>query len=81
MVRKIAVTLDEMTLAEIDRWVQSGRYPSRSRMVQTAVDRLVEREKRLRLAREMGKLDPKEEQQLAEEGLGDSSWPTYGEVT
>ena len=42
MVRKIAVTLDEMTLAEIDRWVRRGRYPSRSRIIQTAVDRLVE---------------------------------------
>jgi Arc/MetJ-type ribon-helix-helix transcriptional regulator len=77
MVRKIAVTLDEMALAEIDRWVRQGRYPSRSRIIQTAVDRLVEREKRLRLAREIAKLNPKEEQQLAEEGLGDSSWPTY----
>jgi Arc/MetJ-type ribon-helix-helix transcriptional regulator len=77
MVRKIAVTLDEMTLAEIDRWVRRGRYPSRSRIIQTAVDRLVEREKRLRLAREIAKLNPKEEQQLAEEGLGDSSWPAY----
>ena len=70
MVRKIAVTLDEMTLAEIDRWVRQGRYPSRSRIIQTAVDRLVEREKRLRLGREIAKLNPKEEQQLAEEGLG-----------
>ena len=77
MVRKIAVTLDEMILAEIDRWVRQGRYPSRSRIIQTAVDRLVEREKRLRLAREMAKLNPKEEQQLAEEGLGDPSWPAY----
>ncbi len=77
MVRKIAVTLDEMTLAEIDRWVERGKYPSRSRIVQAAVDRLVEREKRLRLAREIAKLDPKEEQQLAEEGLGDTSWPAY----
>ena len=77
MVRKITVTLDKMTLAEIDRWVQRGKYPSRSRIVQTAVDRLVERENRLRLAREIEKLDPKEEQQLAEGGPGDLSWPTY----
>ncbi len=77
MVRKIAVTLDETTLAEIDRWVRRGSYPSRSRIIQTAVERLVEREKRLRLAREMAKLDPKDEQQLAEEGLGDPSWPAY----
>ncbi len=77
MIRRIAVTLDDMTLAEIDRWVERGKYPSRGRIVQTAVEQLVEREKRLRLAREIAKLDPKEEQQLAEGGLGDTSWPAY----
>jgi hypothetical protein len=38
---------------------------------------LVEREKRDRLARELGRLDQGEEQRLAEEGLGDESWPKY----
>jgi len=38
---------------------------------------LVEREKRSRLARELAKLDRAEEQRLAEEGLGDESWPQY----
>jgi hypothetical protein len=38
---------------------------------------MLEREKRTRLARELAKLDPKEERQLAEERLGDEPWPQY----
>ena len=30
---------------------------------------------KLRLERELAKIDPEEEKQLAEEGLGDESWP------
>ena len=71
MVRKIAVTLDHKTVSDLDRWVLQGRYPNRSRALQSAVDLLVEREKRSRLARELAKLDRGEEQRLAEEGLGD----------
>ena len=77
MVRKIAVTLDHKTVSDLDRWVLQGRYPNRSRALQSAVDMLVEREKRSRLARELAKLDRAEEQRLAEEGLGDESWPQY----
>jgi Arc/MetJ-type ribon-helix-helix transcriptional regulator len=77
MVRKIAVTLDENTVAQIDRWVQQGRYANRSRALQRAVDALLEREKRTRLARELAKLDPEEEKGLAEERLGDAPWPPY----
>jgi len=76
-VQKIAVTLDERTVADLDRWVREGRYPNRSRALQSAVDLLTEREKRTRLARELSKIDPCEERQLAEQGLGDSSWPEY----
>jgi Arc/MetJ-type ribon-helix-helix transcriptional regulator len=76
MMQKVAVTLDARTLEELDRWVSEGRYPNRSRAVQTAVNLLAAREKRTRLARELSKLDPAEEQRLAEEGLGDASWPT-----
>jgi hypothetical protein len=41
------------------------------------VDLLVERQKRSQLTRELGKLDPAEEKQMAEEGFGDRSWPEY----
>jgi Arc/MetJ-type ribon-helix-helix transcriptional regulator len=77
MVQKIAVTLDHKTVTDLDRWVREGRYPNRSRALQSAVDLLVEREKRSRLARELAKLNVAQEQRLAEEGLGDESWPAY----
>jgi Arc/MetJ-type ribon-helix-helix transcriptional regulator len=77
MMHKIAVTLESKSVADLDRWVREGRYPNRSRALQSAVDLLVERDKRSRLVRELKKLDPSEEQRLAEEGLGDNSWPAY----
>jgi Arc/MetJ-type ribon-helix-helix transcriptional regulator len=77
MVQKIAVTLEQGTVADLDRWVREGKYPNRSRALQSAVNLLSEREKRTRLARELAKIDPREEIQLAEQGLGDQSWPEY----
>jgi Arc/MetJ-type ribon-helix-helix transcriptional regulator len=77
MVTKIAVTLEQKTVADLDRWVREGRYPNRSRALQSAVDMLSEREKRSRLARELAKLDRSEEKRMAEEGLGDASWPEF----
>jgi Arc/MetJ-type ribon-helix-helix transcriptional regulator len=77
MVQKIAVTLDKGTVAELDRWVREGKYPNRSRALQSAVDLLAEREKRRRLSLELSKLNKREEQRMAEEGLGASSWPPY----
>lgn len=76
MVQKVAVTLGKRTVEDLDRWVREGKYPNRSRAVQAAVDLLSEREKRTRLARELAKLDRREEQRMAEEGLGDS-WATF----
>jgi len=73
MVQKIAVTLDRRTVADLDRWVRAGRYPSRSRALQMAAELLIEQEKRGRLARELAKLSPITEQRMAEEGLGDES--------
>jgi len=77
MLQKVAVTLEKRTVEDLDRWVREGRYPNRSRALQAAVNRLSEREKRTRLDRELAKLDRKEEQKMAEEGLGDTSWPTF----
>jgi Arc/MetJ-type ribon-helix-helix transcriptional regulator len=76
VVQKIAVTLDQRTVADLDRWVREGKYPNRSRALQSAVDMLSEREKRTRLARELARLDPDEEKRLAEEGLAEK-WPEY----
>ena len=77
MVQKVAVTLDKKNVEDLDRWVREGRYSNRSRAVQAAVRMLSDREKRTRLARELSKLDRNEEKLLAEEGLGDRSWPVF----
>jgi len=77
MLQKVAVTLEKRTVEDLDRWVREGRYPNRSRALQAAVNLLSEREKRTRLDRELAKLDRKEEQRMAEEGLGDAPWPTF----
>ena len=61
----------------IDRLVREGRYLNRSGAVQAALALLTERARRARLNRELRKLDPAPEQQLAEEGLGDGSWPSW----
>jgi Arc/MetJ-type ribon-helix-helix transcriptional regulator len=77
MTKKIAVTLEQRTVADLDRWVREGKFSNRSRALQSAVDLFTEREKHSRLARELAKLDPAEEKRLAEEGFGDKSWPEY----
>jgi len=77
VVQKIAVTLEQRTVADLDRWVSEGRYANRSRALQSAVNLLSEREKRTRLARELAKIDPKEEMLLAEQGFGDHGWSEY----
>ena len=62
---KVAVTLDQQTVKEVDRWVREGRYPNRSRAVQAALDEMKLRLRRSRLAREAAKLDMEEEKALA----------------
>jgi metal-responsive CopG/Arc/MetJ family transcriptional regulator len=75
---KIAITVDEDALSEIDRLVREGVFPNRSRAFEAAVTDRVERLKHSRLARECAKLDVAEEQALADEGLaGESEWPEY----
>jgi Arc/MetJ-type ribon-helix-helix transcriptional regulator len=74
---KVAVTVDERTLREVERWVKEGRYPNRSRAVQAALEEKLQRDRRRRLSEEAGKLDREEERALAEEGIGDETWPAY----
>jgi Arc/MetJ-type ribon-helix-helix transcriptional regulator len=77
MARKISVTLETETIAELDRWVREGKYLNRSRALQSADDLLAEQDRRRRLARELAKLDRREEQRMAGEGLGAPPWPPY----
>ncbi len=75
---KIAITVDEGALAEIDRLVGEGVFANRSRAIESAVKERIARLHRSRLAHECSKLDKAEEQALADEGYaGDSEWPEY----
>lgn len=76
---KLAVTLDEDTLSELDRLVARRVYPNRSRVIEEAVKEKLARINRSRLARECALLDPVFEQAMAEEGVGEelSQWPEY----
>ena len=75
----VAITLDRETLLRVDRLVSQQVFPNRSRAIQSAVSEKLTRMERGRLAAECAKLDPKFEQSLAEEGLGQEleSWPEY----
>ena len=73
---KVAVTIDTDLLQEVDRWVRSGEFPSRSRVVQAALDQLRgQRARRKSLVAELAKLDPVEERRMADEWLpGEIDW-------
>jgi len=76
---KIAITIDQGTLLRLDRLVTQKVFPSRSNAIQVAIQEKIERLDRTRLARECAKLDPREEQTLAEESMTQelAQWPTY----
>lgn len=76
---KVAITLDRETLMRVDRLVSQQVFPNRSRAIQSAVSEKLTRMEHGRLAVECAKLDPKFEQTVAEEGLGQEleSWPEY----
>ena len=75
---KIAITVERGTLREVDRWVRSGRFPNRSRAIQTALSEMLSRRKRRRLMEELSKVDPRQERAIAEEFFsGEPAWPEY----
>lgn len=75
---KIAITVDEEALAEIDALVRKGMFPNRSKAIEDALHERIAKLTRSRLARECAKLDAGEEQALAEEGYaGETEWPEY----
>ena len=76
---KVAITIDEVLLAELDALVKRHMFPNRSRAIQIAVKEKLQRLGRSRLALELAKLDLDEEHALAEEGLGleRDAWPAY----
>ena len=76
---KIAITLNEETVDEIDNLVSRHVFPSRSQAIQIAVSEKLARLSGTRLARECAKLDPAKEKALAEEGISAEleQWPEY----
>jgi Arc/MetJ-type ribon-helix-helix transcriptional regulator len=78
-VAKVAISLDESALEKVDRLVQEGKFPSRSRLIQDAIAEKLERMGKTRLAAECARLDPEFERALADEGLSEeaASWPEY----
>jgi len=75
---KIAITLDQKALSEIDRLVKRRIYPNRSRAIEAAIEERIARHDRSRLAEECAKLNESEEQSLADEGYaGETQWPEY----
>lgn len=76
---KIAITIDDNLLKQLDLMVKSKVFPNRSKAIQEAVADKLKRFKKTRLAQECTKLNPDYEQNMAEEGfsLEIDQWPEY----
>lgn len=76
---KIAITIDDKILKQIDILVKSKHFPNRSKAIQEAVIEKLSRIEKSRLAKECTKLDTQFEQSLAEEGFSVEmeEWPEY----
>jgi len=76
---KIAITLDEQYIDQLDRLVSEHVFQNRSQAIQKAVEEKLSKMKRTRLAKECAKLDRVFERAMAEEGLTEdlSQRPEY----
>jgi metal-responsive CopG/Arc/MetJ family transcriptional regulator len=74
---KVALTLDADLLDRVDDLVARRRFRNRSQAVEAALAEKLARLARTRLAEEAAKLDPEEEQRLADDGLAADAWPEY----
>lgn len=75
---KVAVSLDDALLRQLDRLVKTRSFRSRSAAIKQAVAEKISRSDKRRFARECAKLDPKTEQSLAVERLAaEVEWPKY----
>ena len=64
---KVTISLEPELLKQIDLLVKDRVFASRSQAVQAAVADQVSRLRRVRLARELAKLNPQQEESKAEE--------------
>ena len=78
-VAKLAISLDARMLKRLDRLVAHHLFPSRSKAIQDALEDKLAKVDKSRLAIECEKLDPKEEIELSEEGIGSEAkeWEKY----
>ncbi|MCM2286946.1 MAG: ribbon-helix-helix domain-containing protein [Desulfobacula sp.] len=76
---KIAITIDDKTLKQLDLLVKSNFFANRSKAIQQAVNEKLMRMEKRRLAKECAKLNPEFEQSLSEEGFSSEleEWPEY----
>ena len=76
---KIAITLDEQSVGELDRLVDEKVFQNRSQAIQEAVSEKLLRMRRTRLAEECSKLDQALERAISDEGLTEDAkqWPEY----
>jgi len=76
---KIAITMEEKLVKQLDDLVKSSVFPNRSKAIQEAVEEKLKRMEKTRLAEECAKLDTKYEQTMAEEGFSSElgEWPEY----
>ncbi len=76
---KIAITMEEKLVKQLDDLVKSRVFPNRSKAIQEAVEEKLKRMEKTRLAEECAKLNTKYEQTMAEEGFSSEleEWPEY----
>lgn len=76
---RIAVTIETDVLERLDELVALEHFPNRSQAIESALAEKLQRSRRTRLGRECAKLDPGEEQALADQGLASAAtqWPEY----
>ncbi len=75
--KKVAITLDDAVLSEVDRMVERREFPSRSKAIESFLRIKLRERRRIRLGEECAKLDLAEERALAEEGWIGEQWPAY----
>jgi metal-responsive CopG/Arc/MetJ family transcriptional regulator len=78
-VAKLAISLDASMLKRLDGLVKRRYFPSRSRAIQDALGEKLAKIDKSRLALECEKLNPAEEKEFAEEGIGSEvgEWEKY----
>ena len=78
-VAKLAISLDFNVLKKLNRLVDSHYFPSRSKAIQEALEEKLMKIDKSRLAAECSKLNPEEEKEYAEEGIGSEAkeWGKY----